>query len=58
VVRIGRGLLVVALLLIGRSLSRAALAQVGVRPVVLGVVLWVVVAAASLGLAGLGSGTT
>jgi len=42
---------VLALFLIGLSLSRSALARVGVRPLLLGVALWVVVAAVSLPLA-------
>ncbi len=50
VVEVGRRALVLALFLIGLSLSRAALGKVGVRPLVLGVVLWVVVAAGSLAL--------
>ncbi len=50
VVEFGRRALVLALFLIGLSLSRAALAKVGVRPLVLGVVLWVAVAAGSLAL--------
>jgi uncharacterized integral membrane protein (TIGR00698 family) len=51
VVMVGRRALVLALFLIGLSLSRAALARVGSRPLVLGVALWLVVAAASLPLA-------
>ena len=47
----GRRALVLALFLIGLALSRATLAAVGVRPLVLGVLLWLVVAAASLPLA-------
>lgn len=41
--------LVLTLFLIGSTISRDALRQVGVRPLALGVVLWVVVAAVSLG---------
>lgn len=48
---VGRRLLVLALFLIGLSLSRKRLAQVGTPPLVLGVLLWVIVAAASLPLA-------
>jgi uncharacterized integral membrane protein (TIGR00698 family) len=51
VAQVGRRALVLALFLIGLSLSRAALAAVGPRPLILGVVLWIVVAAASLPLA-------
>jgi len=51
---LGRKLLVVALFLIGRSLSRQALREVGWRPLAQGVVLWLIVAAASLPLARLG----
>lgn len=51
VVAIGQRALLLALFLIGLSLSREALAQIGLRPLVLGVVLWVVVAAISLRLA-------
>jgi uncharacterized integral membrane protein (TIGR00698 family) len=48
---IGRKLMVVALFLIGLSLSPKAIAAVGPRPLVLGVVLWIVIAAVSLPLA-------
>jgi uncharacterized integral membrane protein (TIGR00698 family) len=48
---IGRRSLVVALFLIGLSLSKSNLAKVGPRPLVMGVVLWVVIACASLFLA-------
>lgn len=51
VVAVGQRALILALYLIGLSLSRAALAKVGVRPLLLGIVLWIVVGAASLGLA-------
>lgn len=47
-VRIARIGLTVTLFLIGSSLSRASLAKVGVRPLVLGVVLWVLISAAGL----------
>jgi uncharacterized integral membrane protein (TIGR00698 family) len=51
IVLVGREALVVALFLIGLSLSRAALSRVGARPLILGIVLWLVVAIASLPLA-------
>ena len=51
VVGVGQKALVVALFLIGLSLSREALAKVGARPLLLGVALWVVAAAVSLPLA-------
>lgn len=51
VTMVGRRSLVVALFLIGLSLSKANLAKVGPRPLVMGVILWVVIAAASLLLA-------
>lgn len=41
--------LAVTLFLIGTSLSRASLRTVGVRPLALGVLLWAIVAASSLG---------
>ena len=44
-------LLVAALYLIGLSLSRRALATVGVRPLALGVALWIVIGTISLPLA-------
>jgi len=50
-VDLGRRALVLALYLIGLSLSRSALAKVGARPLALGVLLWIVVAASSLALA-------
>ncbi len=43
-----RHVLVASLLLVGAGVSRAALAKVGVRPLVLGVVLWAIVGAGSL----------
>jgi uncharacterized integral membrane protein (TIGR00698 family) len=51
IVVIGQRALVLALFLIGLSLSRRAVANVGIRPLLLGVTLWVVVAAVSLPLA-------
>jgi uncharacterized membrane protein YadS len=45
---VGTRLLVLALFLIGLSLSRAALAAVGPRPLVLGVSLWLVIASVAL----------
>jgi uncharacterized integral membrane protein (TIGR00698 family) len=45
---IGTRLLVAALFLIGLSLSRDALRRVGLRPLVLGVSLWLVIATAAL----------
>ena len=54
VVLIGQRALLLALFLIGLSLSRAALAAVGVRPLVLGVSLWIIVGVISLRLAMLG----
>ncbi len=47
-VRLARIGLTVTLFLIGSSLSRASLAKVGVRPLILGVVLWIVISAAGL----------
>ncbi|HEX8254921.1 MAG TPA: putative sulfate exporter family transporter [Thermoanaerobaculia bacterium] len=47
-VRIARIGLTVTLFLIGSSLSRASLAKVGIRPLILGVVLWIVISAAGL----------
>jgi uncharacterized membrane protein YadS len=47
-VRIARVGLTVTLFLIGASLSRRNLAAVGVRPLILGVVLWIVISAAGL----------
>ena len=51
IVLIGQRALVLALFLIGLSLSRGAIARVGARPFLLGVLLWIVVAAVSLPLA-------
>ncbi len=47
-VRIARTGLTVTLFLIGASLSRRSLAAVGVRPLILGVVLWLVISCAGL----------
>lgn len=47
--QIARRLMVVSLFLVGASLSREALRRVGWRPFAQGVLLWAVVAAASLG---------
>jgi len=47
----GRRALLVALLLIGASLSPAALAKLGPRPLALALVLWLAIAAAALPLA-------
>jgi uncharacterized membrane protein YadS len=43
-----RHALVLTLFLVGAGVSRDAVKQVGARPLVLGVVLWVVVASATL----------
>jgi uncharacterized integral membrane protein (TIGR00698 family) len=48
IVRAARVGLTVTLFLIGASLSRRSLAAVGVRPLILGVVLWIVISAAGL----------
>jgi uncharacterized integral membrane protein (TIGR00698 family) len=53
VVVVGRRLMLAALFLIGLGLSRKALAAVGARPLLLGVILWIVVASVSLPLAAL-----
>jgi uncharacterized integral membrane protein (TIGR00698 family) len=47
-VRIARIGLTVTLFLIGSQLSRASLAKVGIRPLVLGVILWIIISAAGL----------
>ncbi|MEO8382820.1 MAG: putative sulfate exporter family transporter [Acidobacteriota bacterium] len=47
-VRVARIGLTVTLFLIGASLSRRSLAAVGVRPLILGVVLWLLISAAGL----------
>jgi uncharacterized membrane protein YadS len=46
--RLGRAALTVVLFLIGSGISRSTLRQVGVRPLVQGVTLWLVVASVSL----------
>jgi uncharacterized integral membrane protein (TIGR00698 family) len=46
--RLGRAGLAVVLFLIGTSLSRETLRRAGVKPMIQGVVLWIVVASASL----------
>jgi len=51
---VGRRALLLALFLIGLALSRTTLARVGPRPLALGIVLWLLVAGVSLGLATLG----
>lgn len=56
IVLVGQRALLLALFLIGLSLSRGALAKVGPRPLVLGVILWVVVASFSLPLAMMAAG--
>lgn len=48
---VGRRLLVLALFLIGLSLTRASLKKVGVRPLILGVLLWIIVGSAAMPLA-------
>jgi len=49
VARVARQALVVTLFLIGANLTRASLAPVGFRPLLLGVILWALVASATLG---------
>lgn len=49
-----RQVLVATLFLVGAGVSREALRQVGVRPVILGVVLWIIVASATF--AGISAG--
>jgi uncharacterized integral membrane protein (TIGR00698 family) len=51
VVAIGQRALVLALYLIGLSLSREALSRVGLRPLLLGLALWITVATVALPLA-------
>jgi uncharacterized integral membrane protein (TIGR00698 family) len=46
--RLGRAALTVVLFLIGTGISRSTLKQVGVRPLIQGVTLWIVVAGLSL----------
>lgn len=48
VARVARQLLVLTLFLIGSHLTRASLRAVGIRPLVLGVLLWILVGAGSL----------
>lgn len=48
VARVARQVLVLTLFLIGSHLTRASLRAVGVRPLVLGVLLWVIAASTSL----------
>jgi len=50
VAKVARQLLVLTLFLIGTSVTRSALKTVGVRPLVLGVVLWLLVSVTTLGL--------
>ena len=47
---IAKQVLVMTLFLIGAGLTRNVLAQVGLRPLLLGIMLWVVVSATTLGL--------
>jgi len=47
---VAKQLLVMTLFLIGAGLTRKVLGQVGLRPLLLGIVLWVVVSAATFGL--------
>ena len=49
VASLAQRLLVLTLFLLGLGLSRAALARVGARPFFMGVVLWLLVASATLG---------
>lgn len=51
---VSRQVLVLTLFLVGAGVSREAVKQVGVRPVVLGVVLWLLVGSATLGAIKLG----
>jgi uncharacterized membrane protein YadS len=46
--RLGRTGLVVTLFLIGTGLSRETLRQVGVRPMLQGIMLWLIIGTASL----------
>ena len=50
VARVARQVLVLTLFLIGTSVTRSALKSVGVRPLVLGVVLWLLVSVTTLWL--------
>jgi uncharacterized integral membrane protein (TIGR00698 family) len=47
--RLGRSALTVVLFLIGTGITRSTLREVGIRPMIQGVTLWIVVAALSLG---------
>ena len=51
---VSRQVLVATLFLVGAGVSREALKQVGIKPIILGVVLWVIVASATF--AGVNSG--
>lgn len=51
---VARQVLVATLFLVGAGVSREALRQVGIKPIILGVVLWVIVASATF--AGVNSG--
>ncbi|MFZ5440236.1 MAG: YeiH family protein [Myxococcota bacterium] len=51
---VARQVLVLTLFLVGAGVSREAVRQVGLRPIVLGVVLWVLVGSATLGAIKLG----
>jgi uncharacterized integral membrane protein (TIGR00698 family) len=51
IVSLGQRALVLALYLIGLSLSRPAITRVGLRPLILGIALWLVIAIVSLPLA-------
>jgi uncharacterized membrane protein YadS len=46
--RLGRAALTVVLFLIGTGITRSTLKEVGMRPLVQGVTLWIVVASLSL----------
>jgi uncharacterized membrane protein YadS len=48
VAKLGRNGLTVTLFLIGSGISKATLRKVGVRPMLQGVVLWIVIATLSL----------
>ena len=48
--RIAKQALVMTLFLIGAGLTRKVLAEVGLKPLLMGIILWVVVSAISLGL--------
>jgi len=53
----GRIGLTVTLFLIGTGMTRASLRQVGIRPLVQGVLLWIIVAVSSLLIIRAGSAT-